>query len=218
MSTDNMSAEDVVYESDTDDSDIYADSYDTSEGRVFTLSGGDWDTVTPPSEGEKERIVVNMGPQHPSTHGVLRLILELEGDTVTETRCGIGYLHTGIEKNMEYRTWTQGVTFVTRMDYLSPFFNETAYCLAVEKLLGVTDEIPERASVIRVMMMELNRISSHMVALGTGALELGAISPMFFAFRERETVLEIFEMITGLRMNMATSVQVEYNKIFLKVR
>ncbi|MFM8772335.1 MAG: NADH-quinone oxidoreductase subunit D, partial [Actinomycetota bacterium] len=202
MSTDNMSAEDVVYESGVGD-DAYADSYDTGEGRVFTLSGGDWDTVTPPSEGEKERIVVNMGPQHPSTHGVLRLILELEGETVTETRCGIGYLHTGIEKNMEYRTWTQGVTFVTRMDYLSPFFNETAYCLGVEKLLGVTDEIPDRASTIRVMMMELNRISSHLVALATGGMELGALTAMIFGFRERELILDIFEMVTGLRMNSA---------------
>ena len=104
-----------------------------------------------------------MGPQHPSTHGVLRLILELDGETVTEARCGIGYLHTGIEKNMEYRTWTQGVTFCTRMDYLAPFFNETAYCLGVEQLLGIEDEIPERPSVIRVLMMELNRISSHLV-------------------------------------------------------
>jgi len=144
-----------------------------------------------------------MGPQHPSTHGVLRLVLELEGETVTEVRCGIGYLHTGIEKNIEYRSWTQGVTFVTRMDYLSPLFNETAYCLATEKLLGITNDVPERASAIRVLMMELNRISSHMVALGTGALELGAITPMFFAFRERERVLDIFEMISGLRMNMA---------------
>ena len=144
-----------------------------------------------------------MGPQHPSTHGVLRLILELEGETVTEARAGIGYLHTGIEKNAEYRTWTQGTTFVTRMDYLSPIFNETVYCLGVEKLLGVTDQIPERASVIRVMMMEFNRISSHMVALGTGALELGALTPMLFAFREREKVLDIFELISGLRMNMA---------------
>ena len=117
-----------------------------------------------------ERIVVNMGPQHPSTHGVLRLILEIEGETVTEVRCGIGYLHTGIEKNLEYRYWTQGVTFVTRMDYLSPFFNETAYCLGVEKLLGITDDIPERVNVIRVMMMELNRISSHLVALATGGM------------------------------------------------
>jgi NADH-quinone oxidoreductase subunit D len=131
------------------------------------------------------------------------LVLELEGETVTEVRCGIGYLHTGIEKNIEYRSWTQGVTFVTRMDYLSPLFNETAYCLATEKLLGITNDVPERASAIRVLMMELNRISSHMVALGTGALELGAITPMFFAFRERERVLDIFEMISGLRMNMA---------------
>jgi NADH-quinone oxidoreductase subunit D len=144
-----------------------------------------------------------MGPQHPSTHGVLRLVLELEGETITELRCGIGYLHTGIEKNTEYRTWTQGVTFVTRMDYLSPLFNETTYCLGVEKLLNITDQVPERATVIRVLMMELNRISSHMVALGTGALELGAMAPMFFAFRERERVLDIFEMVSGLRMNMA---------------
>jgi NADH-quinone oxidoreductase subunit D len=130
-------------------------------------------------------------------------MLELEGETITELRCGIGYLHTGIEKNTEFRTWTQGVTFVTRMDYLSPLFNETAYCLSVEKLLGITNDVPERASVIRVMMMEFNRISSHMVALGTGALELGAITPMFFAFREREKVLDVFEKVSGLRMNMA---------------
>jgi NADH-quinone oxidoreductase subunit D len=130
-------------------------------------------------------------------------MLELEGETITEMRCGIGYLHTGIEKNTEFRTWTQGVTFVTRMDYLSPLFNETAYCLGVEKLLGITNDVPERASVIRVMMMEFNRISSHMVALGTGALELGAITPMFFAFREREKVLDVFEKVSGLRMNMA---------------
>jgi NADH-quinone oxidoreductase subunit D len=144
-----------------------------------------------------------MGPQHPSTHGVLRLILELEGETVTEARCGIGYLHTGIEKNLEYRTWTQGVTFVTRMDYLSPFFNETAYCLGVEKLLGITDQIPERAQIIRVMMMELNRVSSHLVALATGGMELGALTAMIFGFRERESVLDLFELVTGLRMNSA---------------
>ena len=144
-----------------------------------------------------------MGPQHPSTHGVLRLILELDGETVTEARCGIGYLHTGIEKNLEFRTWTQGVTFVTRMDYLAPLFNETAYCLAVEKLLGITDQIPERASVIRVMLMELNRISSHLVAIATGGMELGALTAMIFGFRERELVLDVFELVTGLRMNHA---------------
>lgn len=185
-------------------SDPYASSRETTEGTVYSVTGGDWDQIaTEIGESKEERVVVNMGPQHPSTHGVLRLMLELEGETVTECRCGIGYLHTGIEKNCEFRTWTQGVTFVTRMDYLAPIFNETAYCLGVEKLLGITEDVPERATVIRVMMMEFNRISSHMVALGTGALELGALSPMLFAFREREKVLDIFEQISGLRMNMA---------------
>jgi len=182
----------------------YNSARETTEGRIYSVTGGDWDDlVTEIGSTQEERVVVNMGPQHPSTHGVLRLILELEGETVTEARCGIGYLHTGIEKNTEYRSWTQGVTFVTRMDYLSPMFNEAAYCLAVEKLLGITDQIPERATLIRVMMMEFNRISSHLVCLGTGGLELGAITPMFFAFREREMILDIFEMASGLRMNTA---------------
>lgn len=183
--------------------DIFSGSYETTQGRVYTLSGGDWDTVLGAPNGERERIVVNMGPQHPSTHGVLRLILELDGETVTEARCGIGYLHTGIEKNMEYRSWVQGTTYVTRMDYLAPIFNETAYCLAVEKLLGITDQIPERASTIRVMLMELNRVSSHLVALATGGMELGALTAMTNGFRDRELILDLFEMITGLRMNMA---------------
>lgn len=204
MTTDQSIADEgIVYEGELPDEDPYALSYETGQGTVYTVSGGDWDSISSPDEGERERIVVNMGPQHPSTHGVLRLILELEGETVIDTRCGIGYLHTGIEKNMEYRTWTQGVTFVTRMDYLSPFFNETAYCLGVEKLLGITDQIPERASTIRVLMMELNRISSHLVALATGGMELGALTAMTFGFRERELVLDIFEMVTGLRMNSA---------------
>ncbi|WP_458685711.1 NADH dehydrogenase (quinone) subunit D [Nocardia tengchongensis] len=172
--------------------------------RAVTLVGNDWDEISASLDGvAEERIVVNMGPQHPSTHGVLRLILEIEGETVTEARCGIGYLHTGIEKNLEYRSWVQGTTFVTRMDYLSPFFNETAYCLAVEKLLDITDQIPERVNVIRVMLMELNRISSHLVALATGGMELGALTPMLFGFRERELILDVFETITGLRMNHA---------------
>ncbi|MFD6894746.1 NADH dehydrogenase (quinone) subunit D [Rhodococcus sp. NPDC060086] len=171
---------------------------------VYDAAGQDWDEISAAARAAGEdHIVVNMGPQHPSTHGVLRLILEIDGETVTEARCGIGYLHTGIEKNLEYRNWTQGVTFVTRMDYLSPFFNETAYCLGVEKLLGITDLIPERASIIRVMLMELNRISSHLVALATGGMELGATTPMLFGFRERELVLEVFEIVTGLRMNHA---------------
>ncbi|MGN6522980.1 MAG: NADH-quinone oxidoreductase subunit D [Actinomycetes bacterium] len=184
--------------------DPYAQESDTSAGRVFTVTGQDWDSIAAGlGDIGQERIVVNMGPQHPSTHGVLRLILELEGETVTEARCGIGYLHTGIEKNMEFRTWTQGVTFCTRMDYLSPFFNEAAYCLSLERLLGIEEQVPERAQIIRVMMMELNRISSHLVAIATGGMELGALTVMTIGFRERELVLDLFELITGLRMNHA---------------
>ena len=151
-----------------------------AEGRVYNVGGADWDEIVAavgePSDDRhgEERIVVNMGPQHPSTHGVLRLVLTLDGETVTELRPVIGYLHTGIEKNMEYRTWTQGVTFVTRADYLMPIFNETAYCLAVERLLGIEDRIPDRANVIRVLMMELNRISSHLTGSGRSASKLGA--------------------------------------------
>jgi len=175
---------------------------EAAEGRVYTLSGGDWDEIVSDlGEAGEDHVVVNMGPQHPSTHGVLRLILELDGETVTEARCGIGYLHTGIEKNCEYRNYTQGVTFVTRADYLAPIFNETAYCLAVERLLGIEAQVPDRANVIRVMLMELNRISSHLVALATGGLELGALTVMTAGFRERELVLDVLEMITGLRMN-----------------
>ena len=190
------------------DRDIYAtsgaDAAESEGAHVFNAVGGDWDQLVDEAAAlHEERIVVNMGPQHPSTHGVLRLILELDGETVTETRAGIGYLHTGIEKNMEFRNWTQGTTFCTRMDYLTPLFNETVYCLGVERLLGITDEIPQRASTIRVLMMELNRISSHLVALATGGMEMGATTVMTVGFRERERVLRIIEMITGLRMNNA---------------
>ncbi|MBM6545464.1 NADH-quinone oxidoreductase subunit D [Janibacter sp. YIM B02568] len=177
---------------------------DISQGYVVDVSGGDWDEqIGELGMHPEERIVVNMGPQHPSTHGVLRLILELDGETVTETRAGIGYLHTGIEKNMEFRTWTQGVTFCTRMDYLTPMFQEAAYCLGIERLLGVEDQIPERASAIRVLMMELTRISSHLICLGTGGMEMGATTIMTIGFRERERILSIIENITGLRMNNA---------------
>jgi NADH-quinone oxidoreductase subunit D len=146
-------------------------------------------------------MVVNMGPQHPSTHGVLRLLLTLDGETIVDLEPIVGYLHTGIEKNTEYRTWQQGVTFVTRADYLSPFFNELAYCLSVERLLGI--EAPPRAQAIRVLVCELNRIASHLVWLATTGLELGAISMMLYGFREREGILDIFELISGLRMNHA---------------
>ena len=170
----------------------------------FTAHGGDWDEITSQVEElANERIVVNMGPVHPSTHGVLRLILDIEGETVREVRVGTGYLHTGIEKNMEFRTFTQGVTFATRMDYVAPIFQEVAYCLAVEKLLGIEGDIPERASLVRVLMMELNRVASHLVALGTSSNELGATTMMTIAFRAREEILRIFERVTGLRMNHA---------------
>ena len=179
-----------------------------TEGRVYHVAGQDWDEVVAAGDElgdrpDEERIVVNMGPQHPSTHGVLRLILTLDGETVAELRPVIGYLHTGIEKNMEFRTWTQGVTFCTRADYLMPLFNETSYCLAVERLLGIEDRIPDRASVIRVLMMELNRISSHLTGIGPLGLELGATTVFLYALREREKILDLFELITGLRMNHA---------------
>ncbi|WP_081684154.1 NADH-quinone oxidoreductase subunit D [Granulicoccus phenolivorans] len=175
---------------------------DAAEGTVYTASGGDWDEIVA-SQAERgdERLVVNMGPQHPSTHGVLRLVLETEGETVTSLRPAIGYLHTGIEKSMEFRSWTQGVTFCTRMDYLMPFWNEAAYCLSVERLLGIEDDIPERAKVIRVMLLELNRISSHLGGIGPSGMEIGALTVMTAALREREMLLDIYEAITGLRMN-----------------
>ena len=201
---------DITYESSFEDltnepplTDAHSGAYDTTEGRVYTVTGGDWDTVLAPPEGTKERVVINMGPQHPSTHGVLRLILELDGETVTEARCGIGYLHTGIEKNLEYRTWTQGVTYVTRMDYLAPIANEAGYVLAVEKLLGIVDDVPPRAQLMRIITLELNRMSSHLVALATGGMEMGALTAMTNGFRDRELVLDMLEMITGLRMNHA---------------
>ncbi|MGD9986463.1 NADH-quinone oxidoreductase subunit D [Pseudonocardia sp.] len=183
----------------TPETDLYAPERETTEGTVYTVTGGDWDAVA--DSEHDDRIVINMGPQHPSTHGVLRLVLELEGETVTQARSVIGYLHTGIEKNCEYRTWTQGVTFVTRADYLAPLFNEAAYVMGVEKLLGV--EVPERAQVIRVMLMEINRIGSHLVCLATGGMELGALTGMTAGFREREEVLHLLEYLTGLRMNHA---------------
>ena len=144
-------------------------------GAAYDPAGDVTETFRDPATGDfrQETMIINMGPQHPSTHGVLRLLLELDGETVIRCKPVIGYLHTGIEKNTEYRTWVQGVTYVTRADYVAPFFNELAYCMAVERLLGV--EVPERAQVIRVLVCELNRITSHLVALATGGLELGAV-------------------------------------------
>ena len=144
-------------------------------------------------------MILNMGPQHPSTHGVLRLMLELQGETVLRCKPIIGYLHTGMEKTAETLPYISGATNVTRMDYLSPLNNELCYSLAVEQLLGV--EIPARAQAIRVLMTELNRISSHLIWVATFGMDIGALSMMIYGFREREAVLEFFEKVTGLRMN-----------------
>ncbi|MET9267041.1 NADH-quinone oxidoreductase subunit D [Amycolatopsis sp. NPDC004079] len=178
----------------------YAEVRDTTEGPVYHVSGGDWDEVLGDAQHD-DRMVINMGPQHPSTHGVLRLVLELEGETVTQLRAVVGYLHTGIEKSAEFRNWTQGVTFVTRADYLAPLSNEMAYCLAVEKLLGV--KAPPRAEILRVLLLELNRITSHLVFIATGGMDLGATTAMTLGFREREEAMHLLEYLTGLRMNHA---------------
>jgi len=143
-------------------------------------------------------MVLNMGPQHPSTHGVLRVALELDGETIVKAVPDLGYLHTGIEKSCEQKTYSQVITLTDRMDYLNPLGNNLVYCLAVEKLLGL--EVPKRAQYIRVMMVELQRISSHLVWLGTHAIDMGAMSVFLYCFREREEILKIFERFAGQRM------------------
>ncbi len=148
--------------------------------------------------GQEERVILSMGPQHPSTHGVLRLVLELDGETVIRAIYDIGYLHTGFEKSFEDKTYSQGITLTDRMDYLNPLGNNLGFCLAVEKLLDI--EIPARAQWIRVLLTELTRIQSHLVWLGTHAIDLGAMSVMLYCFREREAILRIFEMVSGQRM------------------
>jgi len=144
-----------------------------------------------------ETMTVNMGPQHPSTHGVLRLVLELDGEVIQNVMPTIGYLHTGIEKTAEQKKWQQVVPLVERMDYLGPQSNSLAYCLAVEKLLGL--EMPQRVKDIRVLLAELQRIASHLIWLGTHAMEIGAVSMLFYAIRERELLLNINELIAGFR-------------------
>jgi NADH-quinone oxidoreductase subunit D len=150
---------------------------------------------------EDQTMVINMGPQHPSTHGVLRLMLELDGETVLRTKPIIGYLHTGMEKTGETLTYMQGPTNVTRMDYAAPLFNELVFSMATEMLLGIEGDIPPRAQWIRMLLCELNRMSSHLLFLATNGLDLGAVSMMIFGWREREETLRVLEMITGLRMN-----------------
>lgn len=145
-----------------------------------------------------ETMILNMGPQHPSTHGVLRLLLELDGETVVNCIPDIGYLHTGIEKNMEAKTYIKALVMTDRIDYLNNLGNNLTYCLAIEKLADL--DVPERAQVIRVLLVELERIASHLVWLGTHALDLGAMSVFLYCFREREMILRIKEMISGQRM------------------
>ena len=151
--------------------------------------------------GEDQTMIINMGPQHPSTHGVLRLMLELQGETVLRCKPIIGYLHTGMEKNGESLTYMQGGTNVTRMDYLSCFNNELVFSMSVEKLLGIEGDIPERAIWMRMLLSELNRMSSHIMFLATNGMDLGAVSMMLYGWREREEVLRFFQKVTGLRMN-----------------
>jgi NADH-quinone oxidoreductase subunit D len=155
-------------------------------------------SIVQTAAGATKTMVLNMGPQHPSTHGVLRIVLELDGERVLKAIPDLGYLHTGIEKSCEDKTYSQAITLTDRMDYLNPLGNNLVYCLAVEKLLGL--EIPKRAQYIRVMMVELQRISSHLVWLGTHAIDLGAMSVFLYCFREREEILKIFEMFAGQRM------------------
>ncbi|MCB1283969.1 MAG: NADH-quinone oxidoreductase subunit D [Microthrixaceae bacterium] len=150
-------------------------------------------------QSDSERMIMNMGPQHPSTHGVLRLVLEMEGEQVLRSKPVIGYLHTGMEKTGEELTYAQGSTNVTRMDYASPLFSELAFSLTTEKLLGI--EVPERAQWIRMLMSEVNRLSSHMLFLATNGMDIGAVSMMIYGWREREELLRFLETVTGLRMN-----------------
>ncbi|HEY2351394.1 MAG TPA: NADH dehydrogenase (quinone) subunit D [Candidatus Acidoferrum sp.] len=155
-------------------------------------------TTVETAVGPAKTMVLNMGPQHPSTHGVLRILLELDGETVVKAVPDCGYLHTGIEKSCEDKTYSQAITLTDRMDYLNPLGNNLVYCMAVEKLLNL--EVPKRAQYIRVLMVELQRISSHLVWLGTHAIDLGAMTVFLYCFREREEILKIFEMFSGQRM------------------
>jgi NADH-quinone oxidoreductase subunit D len=155
-------------------------------------------TTIETAAGAAQTMVLNMGPQHPSTHGVLRVILELDGEIVVKAQPVIGYLHTGIEKSCEAKTYSQAITLTDRLDYLAPLSNNLCYCLAVEKLLGI--EVPKRAQYIRVLLTELTRIASHLVWLGTHAIDLGAMSVFLYTFREREEIMKIFEYVSGQRM------------------
>jgi NADH-quinone oxidoreductase subunit D len=166
----------------------------TVRSKELVVTGAPW-----PDDELGDTMLINMGPQHPSTHGVLRIMMELDAEEVVRAKAVVGYLHTGMEKTAEELTYVQGPTNVTRMDYASPLSNELVFCLAAEQLLGV--EVPERAQWIRMMMVELNRISSHLLFQATNGMDIGAVSMMLYGWREREETLRLLEKITGLRMN-----------------
>ena len=172
-------------------------------GAVLRMSEADAAKLgdIPLDPADDQTMIINMGPQHPSTHGVLRLMLELQGETVLRCKPIIGYLHTGMEKQGENLTYMQGGTNVTRMDYLSPLNNELVFSMATEKLLGIDGDIPERAVWMRMLLSELNRMSSHLLFVATNGMDLGAVGMMIYGWREREQVLRFFQKVTGLRMN-----------------
>jgi NADH-quinone oxidoreductase subunit D len=188
--------------SETTGTDLDALQRQTDEGaqelrpeHELVITGGPW----PELEGESQTMIVNMGPQHPSTHGVLRVMMELDGETVVRAKPVIGYLHTGMEKTAEELTYVQGATNVTRMDYASPLSNELVWSLAVEQLLDL--EVPPRAVWARMLLAELNRMASHLLFQATNGMDIGAVSMMLYGWREREETLRLLETITGLRMN-----------------
>ena len=181
-------------------SDVSAKAVLRESGAVLRMSESQVASLAD-TQSDDQTMIINMGPQHPSTHGVLRLMLELKGETVLRCKPVIGYLHTGMEKTGESLTYMQGGTNVTRMDYASPLNNELVFSMATEKLLGIDGDIPERAVWIRMMLSELNRISSHLLFMATNGMDIGAVSMMLYGFREREEVLRFFQKVTGLRMN-----------------
>jgi NADH-quinone oxidoreductase subunit D len=170
-------------------------------GAVLRMSEAEAAELAEQDPGEDETMIINMGPQHPSTHGVLRLMMELDGEEVLQVKPVIGYLHTGMEKTGEDLTYLQGPTNVTRMDYASPLFNELVFSMAVETLLGIDQDIPPRAQWIRMLMTEMNRVSSNLLFMATNGMDLGAVSMMLYGWREREETLRFLEKVTGLRMN-----------------
>ncbi|MEC8768118.1 MAG: NADH-quinone oxidoreductase subunit D [Actinomycetota bacterium] len=191
--TDQIMANDEIDEKNNSAERVFRRGDDSA---ILRLSESEVQAYTPDDD---RRMVINMGPQHPSTHGVLRLSMEMEGESVLRSKPIIGYLHTGMEKTGEQLSYLQGPTNVTRMDYSSPLFSELAFSLATEKLLEI--EIPQRATWIRMLMCELNRISSHLLFQATNGMDMGAVGAMIYGWREREEVLRLFEIITGLRMN-----------------